>query len=76
MAVATGRMKPGVEAFRIRVTRPAASDAAHDRRVAGTWPRPAWISEIRPEFYLPNAQVTYNSFSIPSYWIIRTAGDP
>jgi putative ABC transport system permease protein len=31
---------------------------------------------IRPEFYLPHAQVTYNSTSIPSYWMIRTAGDP
>ena len=33
-------------------------------------------TEIRPEFYLPHAQVTYNSASIPSYWMIRTAGDP
>lgn len=33
-------------------------------------------TEIRPEFYVPHAQVTYNSFSIPSYWMIRTAGDP
>jgi predicted permease len=33
-------------------------------------------TEIRPEFYLPHAQVTYNSTSIPSYWMIRTAGDP
>jgi predicted permease len=33
-------------------------------------------TEIRPEFYLPHAQVTYNSSSIPSYWMIRTAGDP
>jgi putative ABC transport system permease protein len=33
-------------------------------------------TEITPEFYLPQAQVTYNSFSIPSYWMIRIAGDP
>ena len=33
-------------------------------------------TEIRPEFYLPEAQVTYNSTSIPGYWMIRTAGDP
>jgi putative ABC transport system permease protein len=33
-------------------------------------------TEIRPEFYVPQAQITYNSFSIPSYWMIRTAGDP
>jgi putative ABC transport system permease protein len=33
-------------------------------------------TEIAPEFYLPHAQVTYNSASIPSYWMIRTAGDP
>jgi putative ABC transport system permease protein len=33
-------------------------------------------TEIAPEFYLPHAQVTYNSSSIPSYWMIRTAGDP
>ena len=32
-------------------------------------------TEIRPEFYLPQAQVNYNSFSIPTYWMIRTAGD-
>ena len=44
--------------------------------VAGDVAQTGLESEIRPEFYLPNAQVTYNSFSIPSYWIIRTAGDP
>jgi predicted permease len=33
-------------------------------------------TEIKPQFYLPHAQVTYNSTSIPSYWMIRTAGDP
>jgi putative ABC transport system permease protein len=32
--------------------------------------------DIRPEFYLPHAQVDYNIFSIPSYLIVRTAGDP
>jgi len=33
-------------------------------------------AEIKPEFYLPHAQVTYNSYSIPSYLAIRTSGEP
>jgi predicted permease len=32
-------------------------------------------TDIRPELYLPHAQVTHNSFSIPSYLVVRTTGD-
>ncbi len=32
--------------------------------------------DIRPELYLPHAQAFYNSSSIPSYLIVRTANDP
>jgi len=33
-------------------------------------------NDVWPEFYLPHAQVDYNIFSIPSFLIVRTAGDP
>ncbi len=33
-------------------------------------------NDVWPEFYMPHAQVDYNSYSIPSYLIVRTAGDP
>src|SRR5262245_13548328 len=33
-------------------------------------------NDIMPEFYLPHTQVTYNSFSVPSYLVIRVAADP
>ncbi|HKX31709.1 MAG TPA: ABC transporter permease [Blastocatellia bacterium] len=33
-------------------------------------------NDIRPELYLPHSQVFYNSSSIPSFLIIRAAGDP
>jgi len=33
-------------------------------------------NDIRPEFYLPYAQVDYNIFSIPSYLIVHSANDP
>ena len=32
--------------------------------------------ETRPQLYLPHSQVTYNSFSIPGFWVIRTSGEP
>ena len=33
-------------------------------------------NEIRPELYLPHAQIDYNISSIPAYLIVRTIGDP
>jgi putative ABC transport system permease protein len=33
-------------------------------------------NDVWPEFYMPYAQVDYNSYSIPSYLIVRAAGDP
>jgi putative ABC transport system permease protein len=33
-------------------------------------------NDVWPEFYMPHAQVDYNSYSIPSYLIVHTAGDP
>jgi len=33
-------------------------------------------NDVWPEFYMPHAQVDYNISSIPSYLIVRTAGDP
>jgi predicted permease len=44
--------------------------------VAGDVKQSGLEAECRPEFYLPHAQVTYNSFSVPSYLVIRTTGDP
>ena len=44
--------------------------------VAGDVAQSGLDAEIRPEFYLPQTQVNYNRFSVPGYWIIRTAGDP
>jgi putative ABC transport system permease protein len=44
--------------------------------VAGDVKHRGLENDIRPEFYLPHAQVDYNSFSIPSYLIVRAAGDP
>jgi predicted permease len=32
--------------------------------------------DIRPELYLPHTQAFYNSYSIPSFLIVRTASDP
>jgi len=33
-------------------------------------------NDVRPEFYLPYAQVDYNIFSIPCYLIVHSANDP
>jgi predicted permease len=33
-------------------------------------------NDVRPELYLPHTQAFYNSASIPSYLIVRTANDP
>jgi putative ABC transport system permease protein len=44
--------------------------------VAGDVKHRGLENDVWPEFYIPHAQVDYNSYSIPSYLIVRTAGDP
>jgi putative ABC transport system permease protein len=43
--------------------------------VAGDVKHRGLENDVRPEFYMPHAQVDYNSYSVPSYLIVRTAGD-
>jgi putative ABC transport system permease protein len=44
--------------------------------VAGDVKHRGLENDVWPEFYIPHAQVDYNSYSIPSYLIVRTTGDP
>jgi predicted permease len=44
--------------------------------VAGDVKHRGLENDVWPEFYLPHAQVDYKINSIPSYLIVRTAGDP
>ncbi|HEX5083016.1 MAG TPA: ABC transporter permease [Blastocatellia bacterium] len=44
--------------------------------VAGDVKHRGLENDVWPEFYMPYAQVDYNSYSIPGYLIVRAGGDP